>query len=143
MTNEQVQLLFRRIDKLTSEHKPLFGKMSVNQMVCHCTDQLRLAMGTMKLQEYKMIDPEEVIALSRAGKTVPTPKGFRQAEGEGTKPTHLENDKKILKEQILKFTALADDCSLAPHPYFGLIDKKRWTEITICHFNHHLKQFNV
>ena len=46
MTKEQIKILFQRIDKLTNEHKASFGVMTANQMICHCTDQLRIVIGT-------------------------------------------------------------------------------------------------
>ena len=143
MTEEQIQQFYQRIDKLTFEQKALFGKMSVSQMVCHCTDQLRAAMGTKKLFEYGQVDPNEIIMLAKSGKPVPTPKGLGQVEGDGTKPTNLENDKKILKEHILDFSRLSDDLNYSSHPYFGQMNKKSWTRLVIYHLNHHLGQFNV
>jgi len=143
MTEDNVKYFISRINKLKPEQKALFGKMNVNQMVCHCTDLLRVALGILKATEYDMVDPKEIILLSKSGKPVPTPKEFDQVEGGGTKPTTLENDKKVLKELLLEFSRLEDGFSYAPHPYFGKIGKKRWNEITAYHLNHHLEQFNV
>jgi Protein of unknown function (DUF1569) len=143
MMEEEIQHFFQRIDKLTTEHKALFGKMNAHQMVCHCTDQLRAAMGTKELFEFGKVDPNEIIALAKSGKTVPTPKGLGQVEGDGTKPTSWDNDIKLLKEHILDFFRLADDFNYAPHPYFGSMNKKSWTRLVIWHLNHHLAQFNA
>ncbi|HMB63798.1 MAG TPA: hypothetical protein VKN36_12040, partial [Eudoraea sp.] len=95
MTEEQITRFFKRIDQLTPEQQPLFGKMNVNQMVCHCTDQIRLALGTLLADEYGAVDPAEIISLARSNKTVPTAKGLGQVEGGGTPPTVLDNDIKI------------------------------------------------
>jgi Protein of unknown function (DUF1569) len=142
MTEEQIQQFFQRIDYLKAEQKALFGKMNAHQMICHCADQLRLAIGTKKSIEYDREFANEVIALAKAGKSVPTPKGLGQVEGDGTKPIDFENDKRILKEHILIFQNLAvNDC--AKHPYFGEIDKNRWAGLVAYHLNHHLRQFNV
>lgn len=144
MTQEQLEHFFRRIDQLTINHNPLFGKMNVNQMVCHCTDQLRLPIGTISASEdYVKIAPEKIMTLAKAKKQVPAPKGLGQVEGGGTTPTTLENDKQQLKEHILSFLQLPNDFDFAPHPYFGKIDKNGWMKVTIYHLNHHLGQFNV
>jgi hypothetical protein len=143
MTEEQVAIFFQRIDKLTLEHKASFGVMNVNQMICHCTDQLRVALGTKSLGDQGSFDPNEIINLAKAGQPVPTPKGLGQVEGDGTKPTNLENDKEILKNHIADFSKLPDDFNYFMHPYFGKIDKKRWINLVIYHLNHHLGQFNV
>jgi hypothetical protein len=143
MTGEQTANFLQRIDKLTIDHKGTFGVMTVNQMVCHCTDQLRVALGTKTLADQGEVDPNEIINLARTGQPVPTPKGLGQMEGDGTAPTTLENDKEILKRHILDFSRLPDGFNYPPHPYFGKIDKKRWTNLVIYHLNHHLGQFNV
>mgnify|MGYP001604789732 CR=1 FL=1 len=143
MTEEEVQQFFQRVDNLTPEHQALFGKMNVNQMICHCTDQLRAAMGTKELFDFGQVDPNEIIMLAKSGKTVPSPKGLGQLEGDGTKPTNWENDKKMLKEHISDFSQLNDDFNYAAHPYFGQMNKKSWTRLVIWHLNHHLGQFNV
>lgn len=88
MTEDQISKFFQRIDKLTLEHKASFGLMTVNQMICHCTDQLRIALGTMTLGDRGQVDPAEIIKLAKSGQPVPTPKGLGQVEGDGTKPTN-------------------------------------------------------
>lgn len=94
-------------------------------MVCHCTDQIRLALGTLEAQEYGKLAPKEVFALSNAGKTVPTPKGLDQVNGEGTKPTTFDKDVKILKEHITGFSKLDDSFDFKQHPYFGQLNLKK------------------
>jgi len=143
MTEEQIATFLQRIDKLTTDHKGTFGVMTVNQMVCHCTDQLRVALGTKTVGDQGTVDANEIIQLAKTGRPVPTPKGLGQMEGDGTTPTNLENDKDILKSHILDFSNLPDDFDYSPHPYFGKIDKIRWTNLVIYHLNHHLGQFNV
>jgi len=142
-TEEQIQDFTARIEKLDLSLQPKFGNMNVNQMVCHCTDFFRLAMGTKKALEYGVVDPKEVIALARSKKTVTAPKGFGQVEGEGTLPTNLEDDKKILKEHMLQFSQLDEDFTYPEHPFFGEIGRERWVELAYYHLNHHLRQFRV
>ncbi len=143
LTKAQIQEFFTRIDNLNSGLKPKFGKMDVNQMVCHCTDFFRMAKGSKKAEEYGVVDPKEIISLVRSRKTSPAPKGFGQIEGGGTLPTELDNDKRILKEHILEFSKLEKDFEFAEHPFFGKMNRERWIEIAVYHLNHHLKQFRV
>jgi len=143
MTEEQIAIFFQRIDKLTNEHKASFGVMTANQMICHCTDQLRIALGTKTLGDQGAVDPLEIINLAKTGRPVSTPKGLGQVEGDGTTPTDLENDKQILKKHITDFSKLPDDFDYPLHPYFGKIDKTRWTILVVYHLNHHLGQFNA
>lgn len=116
MTESQKNNFFQRIDRVTGHGQPLFGNMNLHQMICHCGDQIRLALGTKVALKYGEVDPEEIKALARAGKTVPTPVGFGQLEGEGTLPTSLENDKQLLKGLIEAYSNLPDDFKYFRHP---------------------------
>lgn len=60
-----------RIDQLTEDHKPKYGKMTVQQMVCHCTDFYRLVLRKMTLSEKPKVSAAEVIKLAQNKKTVP------------------------------------------------------------------------
>lgn len=143
MTEKRVEDFFLRIDKLTLQHTPVFGKMNVHQMICHCTDLYRLAFGEKKAEEYGKVNPDEITALARAGKTVPTPKGFDQVEGKGTRPVDFAEDKATLKKYISRFAELPYDYKFSPHPYFGDMERQKWENLVNYHLNHHLKQFAV
>lgn len=144
MTKEEIQSFLDRIDQLTPAHKAKYGKMNAHQMVCHCADQIRLALGIVQADEdYIKIDPDTVKEIARAQKTVPTPKGLDQVAGDGTQPTTFENDRALLKAELHEFLNKPQDFEFPPHPYFGAFDKKRWTNLTRYHLNHHLSQFNA
>lgn len=143
MTEDQITKYFQRIDSLTLTQRPKFGTMNANQMICHCADQIRMALGSIEIGAYDTIKPEKVIELVQSRKTVPTPKGLDQVSGGGTLPTNFENDKKVLKQHISDFSKLEDTFDFKPHPYFGSYGKKQWVQLTIYHLDHHLKQFNV
>lgn len=143
MEDEEIEIIFRRLDKLHSNSKPIFGKMNAHQMICHCSDQIRLALGTFKAEEYGKLKAKEVIALSKAGKTVPAAKGLGQVEGGGTKPTVFENDRMVLKQHVLEFSKLDEDFEFGIHPYFGKMNKEKWTRLTLYHLNHHFEQFGL
>jgi len=143
MTENQIATFFERINRLNATEKPSFGKMNPHQMVCHCADQIRLALGTLKTVEHGALKPKEVFAYHNEGKTVPTPKGMDQVAGDGTKPTIFNDDIDTLKEHIIEFSNLDDNFEFGQHPYFGELTKEKWTSLTIYHLDHHLKQFNV
>jgi Protein of unknown function (DUF1569) len=138
-----INLFFERIDKLQPDSKPAFGKMNVSQMLCHCADQIRIINGELNIEVDKSINPEEVVLLVKAGKSVQAPKGLDQSKGEGTMPTTFENDRVILKKIIADYDKLPSDFEYGIHPFFGEIDKKQWHKLVIHHLNHHLSQFGV
>lgn len=143
MNEDQIRTLFQRIDNLQIDQKAAWGKMNVNQMICHCADGIRMALGTKNPTVYGNISREEVLALTKAGKTVPTPQGYGQVEGEGTPPTNFESDKQLLKGLINEFSKLDEAFAFPPHAYFGTLTRERWNGLVIYHLDHHLKQFGV
>ena len=143
MTEEQQQYFYNRIDQLTEQHQAKFGEMTVQQVVPHCTDQFRMALGEKLADEYGQVDPKEIMAKAQKGENVPTPKGFGQTEGDGTPPSDFEQDKALLKTRIKQFRELPENYPFHPHPYFGEYDKNKWSKIIIYHLNHHLDQFGV
>ncbi len=143
MNNKDLLSFLNRIDALSEKHKPLFGTLNVNQMICHCADFFRLAKGEKLAEEYGKLSAEEVTKMVEEGKTAPSPKGFNQVAGDGTKPTTIENDKKILKQYLLEFSNFPVNYLFAKHPYFGEMDSERWNGLAEYHLNHHLTQFGV
>src|ERR1700759_2281267 len=103
-----LDFLYPRLDKLDPSLKPLFGKMTCHQMICHISDLFRVANNSIEILEYGALTPQEVEVLTKAGKTVPVPKGFDQAKGEGTQPTDFKKDIETLKRFILEFNEYPD-----------------------------------
>ena len=54
--NQKLLYFLTRIDSLTPIHKSKYGKMNVNQMVCHCTDFYHTA-----LKEISLIDAPKIL----------------------------------------------------------------------------------
>ena len=136
-----------RVDSLTESDQRQWGKMNVNQMVCHLTDPLRVALKT-KEAEPRMSLFKGFLIKKMAMLGPPIPKGkietfkeIKQGDGGGTPPTNLSNDKKMLVEQINKFVKEFKEDEIVRHPSFGNMNKKEWARITYIHMNHHLKQF--
>ena len=63
MTEDQINILYQRIDNLNINQKAIWGKMNVSQMICHCADGIRMALGTKNPKVYGNISREEVIEL--------------------------------------------------------------------------------
>ena len=143
MDAEQIKLILKRLDKLQENTTPIFGQMNANQMVCHCADQIRIALGTLEAEEYGKLTPDEVMALSKLGKTVPAAKGLGQVEGGGTQPTSFKDDVTILKEHIAAISKVDENFKFGLHPYFGAMSKRKWIRLTEYHLNHHFAQFGL
>ncbi len=142
MTPDQKMEFEIRINSVCEKDKPKFGQMNVNQMICHCADQLRVAFGEMKGIHKEDVDLKKLRILIAKGETVPTVDGLNQVAGQGTKPTNLADDKAVLIKYIEKFIECGDDFPFHFHPFLGEMDKKKWDNLVISHLDHHLKQFN-
>ena len=47
---DNLSSLVERINLLDPDQKPLWGRMNVNQMICHCSDQIAMTQGKIKIQ---------------------------------------------------------------------------------------------
>jgi hypothetical protein len=141
MTLEQQNEFTKRINSVTAEDKPLFGKMNVFQMICHCADQFRIMFAEFEGLKRQNVDVVKLREMVIRNETVPTVDGLDQAAGGGTKPTQLQNDKEILIAYLNRFTKTGDNYIFSFHPYYGDINKATWEKLVIHHMDHHLKQF--
>lgn len=137
-----------RINNLTPEAKSLWGKMNVNQMICHCTDGLRGCLGELdgKTDESNFLSRSLVKFLVLYAmpipKNVPTAKRVDQMQ-DGTKPIDFESDRKTLLEFIEKMTSQPDNFAWSAHFKFGAMNRKEWEILSGKHLDHHLKQFGL
>lgn len=137
--------LIERINKLTAETTPDWGKMNVSQMLKHCTVSVKLALGE--------INPElkdEIISIGRLvkdkvfetevfSKDLPTSKEFLVSE-EG----NFDICKDIFIDYINKFAnSEPENIKNEPHPFLGELTMKEWGALIWKHTNHHLIQFGV
>ena len=141
--------IINRINQLTPENQAAWGKMNVGQMICHVTDQFRIALG-----EKGQPDKEAgflgrtlikflVLNVISIPKNVPTSKKVDQVDGDGTPPTDFEADRATLLAYIVKFTAQPDNFDWTPHFKFGKLTRQEWAILAHKHLDHHLKQFGA
>jgi hypothetical protein len=142
MTDEKKNEFINRILLVNKDDKAKYGQMNVFQMICHCADQFRMMFGEIEGLKRQDVNVAELIEMSRRNITVPAPEGLDQVSGGGTKPTELENDKKLLIDYLNRYNECDNNYKFSFHPYFGEINKDQWDRLVISHLNHHLIQFN-
>ena len=136
--------LHRRIDRLTPESARRWGRMSVQQMVCHLTDSVESAYDADT-------EPPGTGALSRQPlkwlvlNVLPWPRGKMQSPERLTrrKPTTWAADVAALHAMMDR---LATRDPAGPWPaseVFGTLSRREWGALLHTHINHHLKQFGV
>ncbi|MBA6153707.1 DUF1569 domain-containing protein [Gelidibacter maritimus] len=140
------QQVLLRIDRLTENSTPIWGKMDVAQMVKHCQMPLLVASGKMELVEnvgflkrmiFRMYKP--IMYNDKPWpENITTPKDFKITE-----PQVFEMERELLKVTINEFQSKALNMHWPKHPYFGSFSTDQWGRMQYKHLDHHLRQFGV
>ena len=134
-----------RIKKLSPDDQARWGKMTVQQMICHLNDGYRVVLAGKKLAPMDMGIPRSLLkwialrAPVRWPKGVPSPPEIAQGLG-GTPPVDFEQDRTQLVRSINEFCARVP-APHATHPLFGKMDRRDWMRWAYLHADHHLRQF--
>lgn len=139
----QRQALLDRFSRLSPERRPQWGKLSCTQMVTHCADPMRAAMGEMEVRSkgpsflsMKLVR-RAVIYWFPFPKGAPTAPEFIPPAG-GDWKTAIDS----LRGAVDRFVAhAANGGAFRPHPAFGDISTTDWGCLTWKHLDHHLRQF--
>ncbi len=136
--------LIARINRLTPETQPLWGKMSVAQMLGHCQRAVEVGTGLLELRRTAMGFIFGRVALKQLmnkpiAKNIPTEKSF-------VIPTSVDFEPERQK-LIESYKALAEHgaghITHKKHPYFGTLTTEEWDTLLWKHLDHHLQQFGV
>jgi hypothetical protein len=134
-----------RLDKLTTENRPLWGKMTAPQMVKHCRLWEEM-IHENKLFRRPLIG--RLIGPMILKKVLQSPE-FRK--NSPTIPAMLVTDTGIdLQDERRRLVALVDSYSRYDrpdnsfiHPFFGKMTQDQIGKMAYLHLDHHLKQFGV
>lgn len=137
--------IISRINKLTPDSRPHWGKMNVAQMLAHCQVPLLVALGrhTMKRSLVGFLFGK------LAKKTVVGDKPFKR--NLPTAPSFIVRDEKSFEAEKAKLVTLVQEFTKGgvsgltkdPHPFFGVMTPEEWNKSQWKHLDHHLQQFGV
>jgi hypothetical protein len=135
--------LAERLEGLTEESKPQWGKMNCEQMLAHVADGLRMALGELPVQSKG--GPLRFRPLRHAIiYWFPFPKGAPTA------PELLERNAEDctcevidIKSLLERFAARDEIQEWPEHPAFGQLSRKDWGVLSYKHIDHHLRQFGA
>ncbi|WP_298422346.1 DUF1569 domain-containing protein [uncultured Kordia sp.] len=146
-TNTYNEIL-SRIDTITADSSPSWGKMSAGQMCTHCQMPLELAMGKRALQSSKkpgfmkrlMFKLYKPLMYNDKpwSKNLPTVRDFIVSD---EKEISIEKGK--LAELVSEFHACKDVTEWPAHPMFGTFTHEQWGKMQYKHLDHHLNQFDA
>lgn len=132
-----------RINKLTPQSKPLWGKMNVSQMLAHLQVPIGVADGTQKLKRTffgRLVGPmvKQILYNDKPFKRhLPTDPSFVMINNE----KDFETEKQKLLAMINSFSEAG--IVNETHTFFGKLTKEQWSKGTWKHLDHHLQQFGV
>ena len=145
MFDSEVRTVFQgRIRDLRPEAHRRWGRMTAPQMVCHLSDQLRIALGQLPTRPVTgplRYTPMKQLVID----VMPWPKGRIQGPPEAftSSPVQWEQDIATLASLLDTFGARGGQRTWAPHPSFGRMSGPLWGRLTCRHFDHHLTQLGV
>ena len=138
-------LIARRISSLTPADQRQWGRMSVEQMVCHLCDAYRTALGEKAVSSATGFFQRTFVKWFALRVPLKWPKGIKtrpeveQGVG-GTPPAEFERDRAMLVVVLDRFCELST--KFAPtHPIFGPMSREDWLRWGYLHADHHLRQF--
>ena len=140
--------LVTRLGKLTPQSERRWGRMNVQQMVCHLGDACRMALAQ------KAVSDDSSVLTRTAIKWLALYAPLQWRPGILTRP---EIDQHIagtcpgdFRADVAEVTTLLDAIAMnalrgtwPDHPVFGKMSSSQWLRWAYLHTDHHLRQFGV
>lgn len=139
------QEIIERLNKLSADTKPIWGKMTVAQMLAHSQTTLEVALGERKLKGGLIGFLFGRIAKKKLGGDRPFKQNLPTAPSFIVKDErNFEVEKNKLQSLVQRFgTTDPEEIAQSPHPFFGKMNKEEWDNLQWKHLDHHLRQFGV
>lgn len=134
-----------RLNELNPAAARQWGKMTVSQMLAHCSNGIEMARGTITPRRTLMGKVVGPLFRSIYSNEKPFSKeGPTSDELRVTDACDFEKEKKRLKELIDLFSSDGPEkVTKHPHPFFGPLTSQEWGTGMYKHLDHHFRQFNV
>ena len=143
---ESLSKVNSRIDKITEDTNPNWGKMNAGQMLKHCQTPFHIVNGTIEMKTKVGFMKKLVFKMMKSimyndkplRHNVPTSKEFIIDY-----QVNFNDEKGKLIELIDGFHHRKDQSHFKPHPIFENFEKDQWGKMQYKHLDHHLTQFGV
>ncbi|MFL5549729.1 MAG: DinB family protein [Gemmatimonadaceae bacterium] len=137
------QELLDRLERLSPDARPLWGRMSAPQMLAHLADWMLMAKGDLNTAAKKRILRYPVVK-QLVIYWLPWPKGVPTApELLGRTPLEWAIERAAVRQHVQSFAKLDPKAAWPDHPAFGKITPRAWGVLGYRHMDHHLRQFGV
>jgi hypothetical protein len=135
-----------RLKSVRADSVRRWGTMTAHQMICHCADACRMALGDATPRDVSTAVSRSVIkwialhAPLRWPAGVQTVAEFDQRTA-GTCPTDFAADVAELERLLDRIRPRQG--AWPPHPIFGPMTEAGWLRWAYLHMDHHLRQFGA
>ena len=145
-SKEVANAVIGRINQLTPETQPKWGKMTVDQMLAHCSVTYEMVYD----DKHPKPNPFMHIILKTIVKNYVTgQKPYKHSTK--TAPAFLITERKNFEEEKARLIAYIEKTEDLGEDYFdgkeslsfGKLTKDQWNTMFYKHLNHHLSQFGV
>src|SRR5215210_1038981 len=137
------QELLDRLERLTPEATPLWGRLSAHQMLAHLADWMRMAKGDMRTTGRKhpfRHPPLKQLAIY----WLPFPKGVPTSpELIARVPADWSVECDAIRDYVQSFESPTRGAVWPEHPVFGRMTPQAWCVFAYRHMDHHLRQFGI
>lgn len=145
-TKEVTAEIVARIDRLTSEVQPIWGKMSVAQMLVHCclTYEMVYTDKHPRPNAFTRFMMKTLIKNIVTSEKPYVKNGRTAKQFVITDSKNFETEKKRLIDFITKTQQLGEQEFEGKESHsFGKLTAKEWNNLFYKHIDHHLRQFGV
>lgn len=139
------QSLQNRLQQLTADTTPIWGKMNASQMVLHCQKPLDVADGKLILNRsligllFGKMAKNSFLKNDEFQKNLPTAPQFKINHD-----PEFDHEKQVLMDLIKKFGTVGPKVLVnKKHPFFGTMTDDEWGILQYKHLDHHLRQFGL
>ncbi len=139
------QELLKRLEKLTIDTKPQWGKMNAAQMLAHCGVAFKTATGEVQLKPmpfiFRVVGPmikKSVLSEKPYRKNAPTAPEFLI-------PSDMDFavGKQNFEEGFRKLAVGPQVVKTLKHPFFGKMTTEEWGRHLYKHTDYHFGQFGI
>lgn len=140
---QELAAIKTRLQNLNENSPRQWGTMTASQMLCHCSDQLRMGLGEKELYPnanfFNRVILKWIIFKFSFAKNSPTIPELDK-DKKGTVAKDFAYEKAALFSLLDRFVAKD---TLVTHPFFGDMPKDEWGHLAHKHLDHHFRQFAV
>jgi hypothetical protein len=136
--------LAERVQRLTADAKPAWGKMNATGMLAHLNDSYRMALGELYVKPKNLpirFTPIKQLIIYVA----PFPKGAPTAPELIARcdSANLADEQQAYTQLLARLAAVTPATKMQDHPAFGKLTHKAYGVLIARHTDHHLRQFGL